>query len=176
MLKRRGSPYRSGRRRGDWWKWKIEPLTIDCVLVYAQPGHGRRAGVLTDFTFAVWSGERPGEGELVPFAKAYSGLTDDEFNTLDTWIRRHTTQRFGPVRAVEPRQVFELAFEGVQRSTRHRCGLAVRFPRMKRWRTDKPPHEADTLAAVAALIPPHADTAEDNLLDTLTEEDPGLGL
>ena len=132
MLKRLASPYRTGRKRGDWWKWKIEPFTVDAVLVYAQPGHGRRANLLTDYTFAVWS-----EGELVPIAKAYSGLSDEEIVTLDGWLRRHTVQKFGPVRAVEPVQVFELAFEGIALSPRHKSGIAVRFPRIARWRTDK---------------------------------------
>ena len=152
MLKRRGSSYQAGRRRGDWWKWKIEPLTIDAVLVYAQPGHGRRANLLTDYTFAVWDGETAGEGELVTVAKAYSGLTDEEFVEIDKWARRHTIERFGPVRHLEPVHVFELAFEGVRLSTRHKSGVAFRFPRMKRWRTDKPAAEADTLASVRAMI------------------------
>jgi DNA ligase-1 len=147
MLKRLTSPYHSGRRRGDWWKWKIDPYQVDAVLVYAQAGHGRRASLMTDYTFAVWSG-----GELVPFAKAYSGLTDEEILTLDGWIRRHTTQKFGPVRSVEPLQVFEVAFEGIARSPRHRSGIAVRFPRISRWRTDKPPEEADTLESLRALL------------------------
>jgi DNA ligase-1 len=151
MLKRVGSPYRAGRRRGDWWKWKIEPLTLDCVLTYAQPGHGRRANLMTDYTFAVWDGERAGEGELVTVTKAYSGLTDAEFAELDRWIRRHTLERFGPVRRVEPVHVFELAFEGVRASTRHKSGVAFRFPRMKRWRRDKKVEEADTLGVVRGL-------------------------
>ena len=121
-----------GRKRGDWWKWKIDPYTIDAVLIYAQPGSGRRASLLTDYTFGVWDG-----GELVPIAKAYSGLSNDEIAELDRWIRRHTRERFGPVRHVEPVHVFELGFEGIARSSRHRSGIAVRFPRMLRWRTDK---------------------------------------
>lgn len=152
MLKRIGSPYRAGRRRGDWWKWKIQPLTLDCVLTYAQPGHGRRANLMTDYTFAVWEGDQPGEGELVTVTKAYSGLTDAEFAELDRWIRRHTIERFGPVRRVEPVHVFELAFEGVRASTRHKSGVAFRFPRMKRWRRDKKPEEADTLRGIGAMI------------------------
>jgi DNA ligase-1 len=147
MLKRLGSPYRTGRRKGDWWKWKIDPFQVDAVLVYAQAGHGRRANLMTDYTFAVWSG-----GELVPFAKAYSGLSDAEIRELDAWIRRHTLQKFGPVRSVEPLQVFEVAFEGIALSGRHRSGVAVRFPRISRWRTDKTPEQADTLEAVWALI------------------------
>lgn len=147
MLKRLSSPYRTGRRRGDWWKWKIEPFTIDVVLIYAHPGHGRRASLFTDYTFAVWH-----EGDLLPVAKAYSGLSDEEIRELDAWIRRNTKQRFGPVRAVEPVQVFELAFEGIALSTRHRSGIAVRFPRMLRWRKDKPAAEADSLERVKALL------------------------
>ncbi|MEO1512925.1 MAG: cisplatin damage response ATP-dependent DNA ligase, partial [Planctomycetota bacterium] len=148
MLKRRGSPYRSGRRRGDWWKWKIEPLTIDAVLVYAQPGHGRRAGVMTDYTFAVWDGSEPGEGRLVTVTKAYTGLTDEEFAEMDRWIRRHTKERFGPVRQVEPAHVFEIAFDSARLSGRHKSGVALRFPRMKRWRRDLGIDGADTLEAV----------------------------
>src|SRR5947199_236751 len=135
------------RRRGDWWKWKIDPYAIDAVLVYAQPGHGRRATLMTDLTFAVWS-----DGELVPVAKAYSGLTDEEIDQLDRWIRQHTVERFGPVRAVEPVHVFELHFEGIAESTRHRSGVAVRFPRIARWRTDKKPEDADTLQTLRGLI------------------------
>jgi DNA ligase-1 len=151
MIKRWTSPYRPGRRRGDWWKWKIEPFTMDAVLVYAQPGSGRRATVFTDYTFAVWQ-----EGALVPVAKAYSGLSDAEIDELDRWIRRHTTERFGPVSAVEPVHVFELGFEAIARSTRHKSGLAVRFPRILRWRRDKPPHEADTIEALLDLITRHS--------------------
>jgi DNA ligase-1 len=147
MLKRLLSPYRAGRRRGDWWKWKIAPYTIDAVLMYAHPGHGRRATLFTDYTFGVWKA-----GELVPVAKAYSGLSDQEIHELDAWIRRHTRERFGPVRVVEPSQVFELAFEGIARSTRHKSGLAVRFPRILRHRTDKQAAEADTIETVQALL------------------------
>jgi len=147
MLKRWISPYRHGRPRGDWWKWKIEPYAIDAVLVYAQPGHGRRATLMTDLTFALWDG-----GELVPVAKAYSGLTDEEIDRLDRWIRQHALERFGPVRAVEPVHVFELHFEGIAESTRHRSGVAVRFPRIARWRTDKKPADADTLQTLRAMI------------------------
>ncbi|HUO32797.1 MAG TPA: ATP-dependent DNA ligase [Bryobacteraceae bacterium] len=151
MLKRRGSPYRVGRRRGDWWKWKIQPYSVDAVLIYAQPGHGRRASLFTDYTFGVWDGD-----ELVPFAKAYSGLTDEEIRAVDAFVRANTVEKFGPVRAVKPELVFELAFEGIQRSPRHRSGIAVRFPRMARWRTDKPAREADTLDTIRALLPPAA--------------------
>lgn len=147
MLKRASSPYRVGRRRGDWWKWKVEPFSVDAVLIYAQRGHGRRASLYTDYTFAVWK-----DGELVPFAKAYSGLTDEEIRRVDAFVRRNTVQRFGPVRAVRPELVFELGFEGIQRSPRHRSGVAVRFPRMLRWRTDKPAAEADSLDTILALL------------------------
>ncbi|MEM8961544.1 MAG: ATP-dependent DNA ligase [Acidobacteriota bacterium] len=147
ILKRRDSPYRSGRRRGDWWKWKIAPLTADAVMIYAQAGHGRRASLFTDYTFALWDGDN-----LVPFAKAYSGLDNAEIRELDRWIRRHTRERFGPVRSVEPQQVFEIAFEGIQASTRHKSGVAVRFPRILRWRRDKRPEDADRLDTVRALI------------------------
>jgi DNA ligase-1 len=147
MLKRWSSPYRPGRRRGDWWKWKIAPLTIDAVLIYAQPGSGRRASLFTDYTFGVWH-----QGELVPVAKAYSGLTDEEIDELDRWIRRHTTERFGPVSAVEPVHVFELGFERIAPSSRHRSGVAVRFPRMLRWRKDKKAADADTLETLTKMI------------------------
>lgn len=147
MLKRWSSPYRTGRKRGDWWKWKIDPLTVDAVLIYAQPGSGRRASLFTDYTFGVWSGT-----ELVPVAKAYSGLSDLEIDELDRWIRRHTTTRFGPVSVVEPVHVFELGFERIARSTRHKSGVAVRFPRILRWRRDKSPQDADTLDALERLI------------------------
>jgi DNA ligase-1 len=147
MLKRRGSPYRVGRRRGDWWKWKIEPYSIDCVLIYAQNGSGRRASLLTDYTFGVWD-----NGELVPFAKAYSGLTNEEIAMVDSWVRKNTIEKFGSVRRVKPELVFELAFEGIQKSPRHRSGIAVRFPRMARWRTDKKPEEADSIETIRALL------------------------
>ena len=147
MLKRRTSVYGVGRKKGDWWKWKIDPYTIDAVLIYAQPGSGKRASLLTDYTFGVWH-----EGELVPIAKAYSGLSNDEIAEMDRWIRRHTRERFGPVRHVEPVQVFELGFEGIAESSRHRSGIAVRFPRMLRWRKDKKPEEADTLASVREIL------------------------
>ena len=147
MLKRLDSPYQAGRRRGDWWKWKIDPFTVDTVMIYAHPGHGRRATLFTDYTFGVWH-----EGQLVPVAKAYSGLSDQEILELDAWIRRHTIEKFGPTRAVEPTQVFEIAFEGIAPSTRHRAGLAVRFPRILRWRKDKPPAEADTLEGLRAFL------------------------
>jgi DNA ligase-1 len=147
MIKRLDSPYGVGRKRGDWWKWKIEPYTIDTVLIYAQPGSGKRASLLTDYTFGVWN-----EGELVPIAKAYSGLSNEEIAELDRWIRRHTRERFGPVRHVEPVHVFELGFEAIAPSSRHKAGVAVRFPRMLRWRKDKPAAEADTLETLKTLI------------------------
>ena len=147
MLKRRASAYGTGRKRGDWFKWKIDPHSIDAVLVAAQPGSGRRASVLTDLTFAVWD-----RGALVTVAKAYSGLTDAELDELDRWIRQHTLERYGPVRAVEPLQVFELHFEGIAASGRHKSGVAVRFPRIARWRKDKPAAEADTLDSLRALL------------------------
>jgi len=147
MLKRRDAPYAVGRKRGPWWKWKVAPHTIDAVLLYAQRGHGRRAGLYTDYTFGVWDGEA-----LVPVAKAYSGLTDAEIRRVDRWIRTNTTERFGPVRAVPPELVFELAFEGIRTSTRHKSGIAVRFPRMARWRQDKAPEDADRLEDLRALL------------------------
>lgn len=146
MLKRLGSPYRTGRRRGDWWKWKIDPYSVDAVLIYAQPGNGRRASLFTDYTFGVWDGD-----ELVPFAKAYSGLSDEEIREVDAFVRRNTLEKFGPVHRVKPELVFELAFEGIQKSTRHRSGIAVRFPRMARWRHDKKAADADTIDTVRRL-------------------------
>jgi DNA ligase-1 len=151
MLKRRASPYRVGRRRGDWWKWKVSPLSADAVLTYAQRGHGRRSGLYTDYTFSIWDGDR-----LVPFAKAYSGLTDAEIREVDRYVRRHTVERFGPVRAVKPELVFEIAFEGIRPSSRHRSGVAVRFPRIARQRMDKAAADADTIETIRALL--HADT------------------
>ena len=147
MLKRRDGAYGVGRRKGGWWKWKVQPFSVDAVMVYAQAGHGRRASLHTDYTFAVWD-----NGQLVPFAKAYSGLTDAELRELDSWIRRNTTEKFGPVRAVTPVHVFELGFEGIQASSRHKSGVAVRFPRILRWRTDKRAEDADTLATLRALM------------------------
>jgi DNA ligase-1 len=148
MLKGLASPYLAGRKRGQWWKHKRDPYTLDAVLLYAQAGSGRRANLFTDYTFGLWNAE----GELVSFAKAYSGLNDGEITALDRWIRSHTSERFGPVRAVQPVQVFELAFEGLQRSSRHKSGIAVRFPRIARWRQDKPAAEADSLASALALL------------------------
>jgi DNA ligase 1 len=147
MLKRRDAPYGVGRIRGPWWKWKIEPYTVDAVLMYAQRGHGRRASLYTDYTFGVWD-----QGALVPFAKAYSGLTDAEIRKVDAYVREHTLEKFGPVRVVSPDIVCELAFEGIQRSTRHKSGIAVRFPRIARLRLDKKPAEADSLETIRALL------------------------
>ena len=147
MLKRWSSPYGVGRPKGDWWKWKIDPFTVDAVLIYAQAGHGRRANLYTDYTFAVWKGE-----ELVPIAKAYSGLSDLEIDELDRWIRAHTREKFGPVRSVNPELVFELAFEGIQASSRHKSGIALRFPRIHRWRRDKPAAEAERIENLQALL------------------------
>lgn len=174
MLKRLDAAYGTGRTKAEglWWKWKIDPMTIDCVLVYAQPGHGRRSSVYTDYTFAVWNRApdsqeaadavleaiarkeppQPGELQLVPFAKAYSGLTDEEFRQVDAQIRRTTIEKFGPVRSLKPSLVFELGFEGINRSARHRSGIAVRFPRMLRIRHDKPVHEANTLRDLEDLL------------------------
>jgi DNA ligase 1 len=174
MLKHGGARYGTGRTKADgtWWKWKIAPLTVDAVLIYAQAGHGRRASVYTDYTFAVWSRApqdaaeaeavieaiakrepaEPGALQLVAFAKAYSGLTDEEFKRVDRVIRAHTLEKFGPVRSVKPTLMFELGFEGINRSPRHKSGIAVRFPRMLRIRDDKPLHEADTLQTLEALI------------------------
>jgi DNA ligase-1 len=147
MIKRLDSAYGVGRVKGDWWKWKIDPYSVDAVMIYAQRGHGRRASLYTDYTFAVWEGD-----ELVPIAKAYSGLTDEEIRRVDAFVRNNTTDRFGPVRAVKPELVFELAFEGIQSSKRHKSGIALRFPRMARWRQDKRPQDADHLSALQALL------------------------
>lgn len=174
MLKRLDAAYGTGRTKAEglWWKWKIDPMTIDCVLVYAQAGHGRRSSVYTDYTFAVWNRApadkqeadavieaiarkepaQPGALQLVPFAKAYSGLTDEEFRQVDAIIRRSTLEKFGPVRSVKPSLVFELGFEGINRSSRHKSGIAVRFPRMLRIRHDKPLHEANTLQDLEELL------------------------
>ncbi len=147
MLKRKASPYAVGRTRGDWWKWKIEPLEIDAVLLYAQAGHGRRAGLHTDYTLGVWQGDR-----LVPVAKAYSGLSDAEIVEVDRIVRATTLEKHGPVRVVQPTLVFQLSFEGVSRSTRHKSGVAVRFPRIARWRRDKEPQDAGHLADIERMI------------------------
>ena len=147
MLKRVSSSYQVGRPVGDWWKWKVDPYTIDAVLLYAQRGHGRRASLYTDYTFAVWK-----EDTLVPFAKAYSGLTDAEIRKVDAFVRKNTKEKFGPVRSVTPELVFELAFENVQKSKRHKSGVAVRFPRISRWRHDKKIADADSLETIVAML------------------------
>ena len=147
MLKKLDSPYLVGRKKGDWWKWKVDPLTVDAVLTYAMRGHGRRSNLFTDYTFGLWDDDKK---ELVTFAKAYSGLTDAEFRKLDAWIKKNTLERFGPVRSVTPHHVFEIAFEGIAESKRHKSGVATRFPRMVRWRTDKNIHEANTLGELSS--------------------------
>lgn len=147
MLKRKDSVYKSGRKRGDWFKWKVDPMTIDAVLIYAQKGHGRRADLFSDYTFAVWRGE-----ELVSFAKAYSGLTDKEMQEVSNWVKKNTLEKFGPVRTVKPELVFEVAFEGIHTSKRHKSGIALRFPRIKRWRKDKKIKEANTLADLKKFL------------------------
>ncbi|MEM0944977.1 MAG: cisplatin damage response ATP-dependent DNA ligase, partial [Pseudomonadota bacterium] len=148
MLKRRDAPYTGGRPIGPWWKWKRDPLTADCVILYAQRGHGKRSSFYSDYTFAAWRGK-----DLVPVGKAYSGFTDDELKELDRWVRNNTVDRYGPVRAVKPELVIEVAFDAVQESTRHKSGIAMRFPRIKRIRWDKPAAEADTLAGLRAHLP-----------------------
>jgi DNA ligase-1 len=149
MLKHQDSVYGTGRQRGSWWKWKVDPYTIDAVLIYAQPGSGRRSNLLTDYTFAAWRGD-----ELVPVCKAYSGLSNEEIGRVDKWIRANTTERFGPVRAVTPTLVFEIAFEGINLSRRHKSGIAFRFPRISRWREDLGIKDAETLDQIKALIAP----------------------
>jgi DNA ligase-1 len=154
MLKHGAARYGVGRTKdaGAWWKWKLDPMSVDAVLVYAQRGHGRRASLYTDYTFAVWDRATNAPAQLVPFAKAYSGLTDAEIRRVDAIIRRTIVEKFGPVRSVTPSLVFEIGFEGIQASSRHRSGIAVRFPRILRWREDKPPEEADTLDALRQLL------------------------
>ncbi|HEY5800028.1 MAG TPA: ATP-dependent DNA ligase, partial [Burkholderiaceae bacterium] len=154
MLKAKAAQYGVGRTKdvGTWWKWKIDPYSVDAVLIYAQAGHGRRASLYTDYTFAVWDRDGEGERKLVPFAKAYSGLTDAEIAQVDNAIRRTTIEKFGPVRSVRPTMVFEIGFEGIAASSRHKAGIAVRFPRMLRMRDDKTVEQADTLAALKALL------------------------
>jgi len=147
MLKRNNSIYQVGRKRGDWYKWKIDPLTIDAVMIYAQKGHGRRSNLYTDYTFAVKDGDK-----LVPFAKAYSGLTDKEFAQVDNFVKRNSLEKFGPVRTVKPELVFEIAFEGIAASNRHKSGVAIRFPRMNRWRQDKKPGEINTLDDLKEIL------------------------
>lgn len=148
MLKDVNAGYEVGRKTGVWWKWKVAPFTVDAVMIYAQRGHGKRASLYTDYTLAVWD-----DGTLVPFAKAYSGLSDAEIRKVDRFVRSNTVERFGPVRSVTPELVFEIAFEGIRDSRRHKSGVAVRFPRIVRWRTDKRPEDADTLESLRALLP-----------------------
>jgi DNA ligase-1 len=148
MLKNKRSTYSAGRKKGEWWKWKTDPFTVDAILIYAQSGHGRRANLYTDFTFAVYSQG----GDLLPFTKAYSGLTDKEFIEINQWIKKNTLERFGPVRKVTAELVFEIAFEGIQESKRHKSGIALRFPRMVRWRKDKVVAEANTLEDLQLLL------------------------
>jgi DNA ligase-1 len=147
MLKRKDSTYQVGRKRGDWWKWKVDPMSIDAVMIYAMRGHGRRANLYTDYTFGVWEGEK-----LVPFAKAYSGLTDAEIREVDRFVKKNTIDRFGPVRSVKAELVFEIGFEGIAPSSRHQSGIALRFPRILRWRKDKPLEEANTLEDLKELL------------------------
>lgn len=148
MLKRLDSAYQVGRKRGDWWKWKLDPMSVDAVLIYAMQGHGRRANLYTDYTFAVWNHD----GRLVPFTKAYSGLKDAEIKEVDAFVKANTIEKFGPVRSVKPELVFEIGFEGIQRSSRHKSGVALRFPRMLRWRKDKTAVEADQLQSLFELL------------------------
>ena len=154
MIKKISSHYLSGRKRGYWWKYKHDPMTLDAVLIYAQAGTGKRANLFTDYTFALWddSNKNSKDRKLVTFAKAYSGLNNSELMELDKWIRTHTIERYGPTRVVEQKQIFEIAFEGVMESKRHKCGLAVRFPRIHRWRIDKPVMEADCIEQAQALL------------------------
>lgn len=147
MIKRKAAPYLTGRKKGDWWKWKVDPLSVDAVMIYAMKGHGRRAELYTDYTFAVWDGDL-----LIPFAKAYSGLTDKEIREVDTFVKKNTLEKFGPVRTVKPELVFEIGFEGINASTRHKSGIAVRFPRILNWRRDKPASEADTLQNLRNIL------------------------
>jgi DNA ligase-1 len=147
MLKRKDSDYKVGRKRGDWWKWKIDPLTIDCVMVYAQKGSGRRSNLYTDYTFAVKDGDK-----LITFTKAYSGLTDKEFAQVDNFVKRNSLEKFGPVRTVKPELVFEIAFEGIAASSRHKSGVALRFPRMSRWRKDKTVDEINTMDDLKEML------------------------
>lgn len=153
MIKRNDAAYQVGRKKGDWWKWKIEPLVIDAVLTYAMRGHGRRSNLFTDYTFALWQDNPDGSRELVTFAKAYSGLTDAAFRKVDDWIKKNTLERFGPVRSVKPELVFEIGFEGISLSKRHKSGIATRFPRILRWRTDKKIDDANSVEDIKNMIP-----------------------
>ena len=147
MLKKKTSLYQVGRKRGDWWKWKVDPLVIDAVMIYAQKGAGRRSNLYTDYTFAVKDGDK-----LIPFTKAYSGLTDKEFAQVDYFVKRNSIEKFGPVRTVKPELVFEIAFEGIAASNRHKSGVALRFPRISRWRKDKKPEEINTLEDLKKML------------------------
>ena len=147
MLKRKNSVYQVGRKTGDWWKWKVAPLTIDAVMIYAQKGHGRRSNLYTDYTFAVKDGDKS-----VPFTKAYSGLTDKEFAQVGAFVKKNALEKFGPVRTVKPELVFEIAFEGIAASNRHKSGVALRFPRILRWRQDKKADEINTLEDLKQLL------------------------
>lgn len=157
MLKRKSSVYQVGRKRGDWWKWKVEPLTIDAVMIYAQKGHGRRSNLYTDYTFAVKDGEK-----LLPFTKAYSGLTDKEMAQVDSFVKRNSLEKFGPVRTVVPELVFEIAFEGIAASSRHKSGVALRFPRILRWRKDKKPDEINTIDDLKEMLRQYGHIKEEN--------------
>ncbi|MBE7173140.1 MAG: ATP-dependent DNA ligase [Williamsia sp.] len=157
MLKRKSSTYQVGRKRGDWWKWKVEPLTIDAVMIYAQKGHGRRSNLYTDYTFAVKDGEK-----LLPFTKAYSGLTDKEMAQVDSFVKRNSLEKFGPVRTVVPELVFEIAFEGIAASSRHKSGVALRFPRILRWRKDKKPDEINTIDDLKEMLRMYGHAKEEN--------------
>jgi len=152
MLKRGDSPYLAGRPKGPWFKWKRDPMLADCVLMYAQRGHGKRSSFYSDYTFGCWRG-LDAKRELAPVGKAYFGFTDEELRWLDKWVRDHTTNRFGPVREVEQKLVLEIAFDGIARSTRHKSGVAMRFPRINRIRTDKPAAEADTVENLLRFVP-----------------------
>lgn len=152
MLKRLDSIYQVGRKKGGWYKSKVDPLTIDAVLTFAMRGHGRRSNLYTDFTFGLWRENEDGIAELVTFAKAYSGLTDKEFAAVNQWIKKNTVARFGPVRQVNPELVFEIAFEGISKSGRHKSGYATRFPRILRWRTDKSAEEANNISDLEYLV------------------------
>ena len=152
MLKKMDAPYGVGRKKGIWYKHKVEPLQVDAVLTYAMRGHGRRSNLYTDYTFALWQENEDGERYLVTFAKAYSGLTDTEIKALDQWIKKNTLQRFGPVREVTPHHVFEISFEGISKSSRHKSGFATRFPRISRWREDKNINEANSIEDLNALL------------------------
>ncbi len=165
MIKAWQSPYVVGRKTGNWWKHKVDPLTLDAVLIYAQAGTGKRANLYTDYTFALWNSE----GKLIPFAKAYSGLDQKEIDELDQWIRFHTKEKFGPVRSLEPFHVFEIGFEGISKSSRHKSGIAVRFPRILRWRKDKKPEDADTLQSAELLLEAPPAIALDYPVESLNE-------